>query len=338
MSLAKHAGYVGLFASIIMNTGILKGEYVAHSPIRESHEKYFHASAILKESDLKLVFITCTIEARFFDPVKKGMNDAAEMLGVRCDFMGTAGVNVIEQAEIIRRAIDNGYDGIAVNIIDPEAFDAVIQEAMDKGIPVVGFNVDDHATPNARLSSVNQKLYEAGQSLAEHLLPYISENAQILMTMHDEGVSALEDRLNGIQNILKRKNIKPTVIISGNDSKKGAEVIAKTLKENPGIQIILCTGQADTEAAGMAIEKFFPKNGYWAAGFDLSPKTLQLIKDGYIRCTVDQQPYIQGFYPVVQLTLYLRYGIKPSDVDAGAAIIDRSNVDQVMELSKKNFR
>jgi simple sugar transport system substrate-binding protein len=338
LSLAKHAGYLGLFTFIIFNTGILEREHAAHLPIEESIENHFHTPAILKEPDLKLVFITCAVDAKFFEPVKKGMNDAAKMLGVHCDFLGTQGVNVIEQAEIIRRAIDTGYEGIAVNIIDPEAFDAVIQEAINKGIPVVGFNVDDHATPNLRLSSVNQNLFEAGQSLAEYLLPSIPENAQILMTMHDEGVSALEDRLNGIQNVLRQKNIKPMVIITGNDSKKGLEVIANALKENPGIQIILSTGQADTEAAGRAIEKYYPNKGYWAAGFDLSPKTLQLIKDGYIHCTVDQQPYIQGFYPVVQLTLYLRYGIKPSDIDAGAAIINRSNVDQVMELSKKNFR
>jgi simple sugar transport system substrate-binding protein len=116
------------------------------------------------------------------------------------------------------------------------------------------------------------------------------------------------------------------------------DVLAKALKENPGIRIILGTGQADTEAAGMVIEKFYHDKGYWAAGFDLSPKTLQLIKDEHIRCTVDQQPYIQGFYPVVQLTHYLRYGIIPSDVDAGATIIDKSNVDKVMALAEKKFR
>ncbi len=266
------------------------------------------------------------------------MMDAADMLRVQCDFIGTEGVDVVEQVQIIRQAMDSGYDGIAVNIIDPEAFDEVIQEAVAKGIPVVGFNVDDHATPNARLSSVNQRLYEAGQSLAEFLLPDIPANAQVLITMHDEGVSALEDRRNGIQDVLMQKNIAATVIIPGNDSLKGVEVIAKALKENPKIQIILGTGQADTEAAGMAIEKYFPGRGFWAAGFDLSPKTLQLIKDGHIRCTVDQQPYIQGFYPVVQLTHYLRYGIIPSDVDAGASIIDRSNVDRVMALSQKKIR
>jgi len=323
--LRKGALYIGTVAILILNMSILAANQPEFRLNRES-------------KDLKIAFVTCAKGAKFFEPVIKGMNDAADMLGVQCDFIGTEGVDVVAQVKIVRQAIDSGYDGIAVNIIDPEAFDEVIQEAMAQGIPVVGFNVDDHATPNARLSSVNQQLYEAGQSLAEFMLPDIPENAQVLITMHDEGVSALEDRRDGIQDVLKQKNVVSTVIISGNDSIKGADVIVDALKENPKIRIVFGTGQADTEAAGMAIEKYFLGRGYQAAGFDLSPKTLRLIKEGHIRCTMDQQPYIQGFYPVVQLTHYLRYGIIPSDVDAGATIIEKSNVDQVMALSEKKIR
>jgi len=287
---------------------------------------------------LRLAFVTCAVDAQFFEPVKQGMNDAAEMMDVRCDFLGTEGVDVPAQAEMVRQAVADGYDGIAVNIIDPQAFDGVIQEAVDKGVPVVGFNVDDHATPNARLSSVNQRLYEAGEALARHVLPDIPEGAHLLMTMHDEGVSALEDRLRGEQTVLKTKNVRWTVIITGNDPADGAEVVVRTLRANPDIRIVLGTGQADTEAAGRAIEKSFAGGDYWSAGFDLSPQTLRLIQAGHIRCTVDQQPYIQGFYPVMQLTLYLRYGIVPSDIDAGAAIIDATNVDRVVELTQSNYR
>ncbi len=53
---------------------------------------------------------------------------------------------------------------------------------------------------------------------------------------------------------------------------------------------------------------------------------------------VDQQPYIQGSYPVIQLTLYLRRGIVPSDIDAGAAIVDAANVDQIIELTRRQYR
>ena len=287
---------------------------------------------------LRLAFITCAVDAKFFEPVKKGMNEAARMMGVECDFLGTEEVDVKAQANLVRRAVADGYDGIALNIIDPVAFDQVVREAIREGVPVVAFNVDDHLTPNARLSSVNQRLYEAGQTLAEYVLPHVPDDTHILMTMHDEGVSALEDRLRGEQAILKKKNVRWTVLIAGNDSVKGSEVVARALKEHPDIRIILGTGQADTEAAGRAIKKYFAGKGYWSAGFDLSPETLRLIQQGYIRCTVDQQPYIQGFYPVIQLTHFLRYGIVPSDIDAGAAIINRSNVEQVIELTKQKYR
>ncbi|MFC1635433.1 substrate-binding domain-containing protein [Planctomycetota bacterium] len=289
-------------------------------------------------SSLRLAFITCAEDAKFFEPVKKGMNDAARIMGVECDFLGTKGVDVKAQVELVRLAVANGYDGIALNIIDPRAFDEVVRKAIEEGVPVVAFNVDDHLTPNARLSSVNQKLFEAGEALAGHLLPHIPNNAHILMTMHDEGVSALEDRLRGEQMILMKKNVRWTVLVTGNDPVKGAGVIAKALKEHPDIRIVLGTGQSDTEAAGRAIEKYFPNKDYWSAGFDLSSKTLQLIQKGHIRCTVDQQPYIQGFYPVIQLTQFLRYGIVPSDINAGAAIIDQANVEQVIELTKQKYR
>jgi len=290
------------------------------------------------ENPLRFAFITCAVDAKFFGPVKKGVCDASQMLGVQADFLGTEGVDIPAQMEMVRQAIEDGYDGVALNIIDPEAFDGVVQEAVDQGVPVVAFNVDDHASPNARLSSVNQRLYEAGRSLASALLPEIPADAHVLMTMHDEGVSALEDRLRGLQDVLKDKGIRWTVIVTGNDSARGAERIAEALRTHADIRIVLGTGQADTEAAGLALEKHFAGQGYWSAGFDLSDTTLRLVKAGVIRCTVDQQPYIQGFYPVVQLAFYCRYQIQPSDIDAGAAIIDQDNVDAVIRLTREGYR
>ena len=298
----------------------------------------FMSTVAAQDKKLKLAFITCARDAQFFVPVKKGMNEAAELMGVTCDWIGTEGVDLTAQAQLLKKAVKQGYDGVAFNIIDPEAFDEVIQEAIDAGVPVVGFNVDDHATPNARLSSVNQQLYEAGKRLGQHVSSRIQDGSQILLTKHDEGVSALDDRARGIMDALKDKNIRWQILITGNDAVEGAGVVTESLKTNPEISVVLNTGQADTEATGRALEALGKSGDCWTAGFDLSPKTLQLIQDGYIYCTIDQQPYIQGFYPVVQLTHYLRFGIMPSDMDAGAAIVDRSNVDQVIELVKQEYR
>jgi simple sugar transport system substrate-binding protein len=286
---------------------------------------------------LRFIFITTCVEQDFFIPVKKGMEDAARAMGVDCTFTGTEGVDIPAQAKMVSQAVADGYDGIALNIIDPEKFDTVVREAVAGGVPVVAFNVDDHATPNARLSAVNQRLYEAGRTLGRQASGFIPEGSHILMTLHDEGVSALDDRLRGEQDVLKDRNVTWTVVVTGNDPQKGKQVIADALEKDPRIKTVLCTGQADTEAAGLALEAL-GKDGYAAAGFDLSPNILRLIKAGHIRFTIDQQPYMQGFYPVIQLTLYKRYGLAPSSMDAGAGIIDRTNVDQVIELNKQRYR
>src|ERR1700754_2687256 len=85
---------------------------------------------------LKLVFITCCVDEPFFGPVKKGMHDAAKMMDVDCDFKGTKGVDPIEQAKMVRQAVADGYNGIALNLIDTEAFDSVVANAISKGVPV----------------------------------------------------------------------------------------------------------------------------------------------------------------------------------------------------------
>lgn len=70
-----------------------------------------------EKGELKLAFITCARDGQFFLSVKKGMNDAAVMCGVRCDWLGTEGVDIPAQAEMLRQAVKEGYDGVAFNII-----------------------------------------------------------------------------------------------------------------------------------------------------------------------------------------------------------------------------
>jgi simple sugar transport system substrate-binding protein len=290
------------------------------------------------EQKLRFIFITTCVDEDFFKPVKKGMADAARRMGVEASFIGTPGVDVKAQAEMVRQALRDGYDGIALNIIDPEAFDGVVEEARQRGVPLVAFNVDDYATPNARLSAVCQRYYDAGRTVGRRCAEYIPARSHVLMTQHAAGVSALDDRLRGEQEELAKKGITWTAVVTGNTAAESAEVITRELRKNPQLKFVVCTGQADTEGAGLAIEKHFRQRGVVAAGFDLTPEILRLIRAGIIRFTIDQQPYIQGFYPVVQLTLLKRFGILPASMDAGATVITPEQVDRVQKLTEQEYR
>ena len=56
-------------------------------------------------------------------------------------------------------------------------------------------------------------------------------------------------------------------------------------------------------------------------GFDLVPEVLQQMKAGYIQVQVDQQPYMQGFMPVMEVYLDKNVGLAPSDIDTGQGIV-----------------
>jgi len=68
--------------------------------------------------------------------------------------------------------------------------------------------------------------------------------------------------------------------------------------------------------------------GIHAGGFDLQPKTLQEIQAGNLDFTIDQQPYLQGFIPVLQLFLYKLSGglMQPSNTDTGLLFVTKTNV------------
>ena len=68
-------------------------------------------------------------------------------------------------------------------------------------------------------------------------------------------------------------------------------------------------------------------------GFDLSKPVLDGIKTGKIVAAVDQQPYSQGFYAVMQLVLQSTYSLYPSDMGTGGrGLVDSSNINAVSAL------
>lgn len=74
------------------------------------------------------------------------------------------------------------------------------------------------------------------------------------------------------------------------------------------------------------------------AGFDLSSATVQGIKDGSIAIVLDQQPFLQGYLPVIQLYLTSKFGFAGMDVDTGAALITKANICVLAPLAAESIR
>jgi simple sugar transport system substrate-binding protein len=285
---------------------------------------------------LRFRLITIASDEELFEVVERGMRDAAAALNVDADLVGVPGFDIDELIGLVRSAVQDGVDGIGLNVFHPTALAGVIGEARAAGVPVVAFNIDAAKTGSGNLSYIMQDFFASGMVLGRRAAASVADGEHIIIGMHDDGVGALEERAAGIEAGLASRSLVFTRVVTGRAPARGAEILDEALLRLRA-RAILGTGQPDTEAAGL-VARAGRKHGLYAAGFDLSPGIVDLIAEGHLDCIIDQQPYTQGFYPIVQLTLYRRFGLMPSSLNAGAAIVDRQNVERVRQLSKQSIR
>jgi simple sugar transport system substrate-binding protein len=76
------------------------------------------------------------------------------------------------------------------------------------------------------------------------------------------------------------------------------------------------------------------------ATFDLSPEVLEAIRDGQMLFAIDQQQYLQGYLPIVMLTLLnTNLNTVANDVImTGPGFVTQDTAAQVIELSAAGTR
>ena len=83
-----------------------------------------------------------------------------------------------------------------------------------------------------------------------------------------------------------------------------AGAVEKAYRGQRGLRGLFAVDGPGTLAVGRAIKHLgLRAKGVRAGGYDLLPGDLELVADGTLDFVVDQQPYVQGFAPVLQLFL-----------------------------------
>jgi simple sugar transport system substrate-binding protein len=84
-------------------------------------------------------------------------------------------------------------------------------------------------------------------------------------------------------------------------------------------------------------ESNLPSKGVHGGGFDLLPATVQLIHEGFLDFTIDQQPYVQGFYTVMQAFVFLSSGglVGPADANTGLKFVTKETVEPYLNTSTR---
>jgi simple sugar transport system substrate-binding protein len=76
----------------------------------------------------------------------------------------------------------------------------------------------------------------------------------------------------------------------------------------------------------------------FAIGFDITPDILTAMEKGWINITSDQQPFLQGYLPVLSLCQSWKFGLAPLYVDTGSGFVDPSQVKALNKLAADGVR
>jgi simple sugar transport system substrate-binding protein len=321
---ALSGGAAGIAATILAACG---GSSSSSSSTASAASSGSSAASIFGSSgSYKFTFVNHVTTNPFFTPTQNGAADACKLLGCSYQWTGSQTSNVGEMVNSFNSAVSAGVDGIAIALVDLKAFNAPTQKALAAKIPVVAYNAD--AAGNARLAYIGQDLFVSGQEMGTHIATLVP-SGNVALFIATPGALNIQPRIDGAQATLKKHpGIKTKVVATGAALTQELSTVDSFVSANPSYAGFFAVDGGSTQSVGQAIQKHGLKGKAKGGGYDLTPVTQQTLAAGYMQFTIDQQPYLQGFLPILQLYMYkvsqTLTGI--ADVNTGLKFLDATTV------------
>ncbi|HXT93281.1 MAG TPA: substrate-binding domain-containing protein [Trebonia sp.] len=299
------------------------------------------AGSFPKTPAWKFWFVNHADTNEFFTPTKYGYSDAAALLGLPTpNWGGDPNSNQANMINYMKSAISAKADGIALAAISDTAFTGVVSQSMDAGIPVVSYNADGiykNGVPSIgtnRLAYIGQALYISGQVMGEQIKTLVPGGGHIAIFIATPGTGNIQPRFDGAKAVLGSSyqvdEIATTTVDGTELSTEKAYLLGhkSTLK---GAFAVDSGSTANLAAAVAGAGVSIP-----SGGFDTDPRTLSGLQSGKVNFTIFQDPYLQGFLPVLYMYLYNLSGgqLAPPDTDTGLTVLNKGNVGQFTKNSR----
>lgn len=289
--------------------------------------------------DIRIVVVTHgQASDPFWSVVVNGVEQAEADLGITVEYNAPESFDMVEMSQLIDTAVASEPDGIVISNPDPSGLGDAIQGALDAGIPVLSINSgSDVFAELGLLTHIGQTEFEAGEGAGQRMAEGGVTNT--LCINQEVGNAALDLRCEGFASGLG--GIPSEMIVVELADPTGAQAaIEAALSENPDVDGILTLGPTGADPALAALEAS-GRDDVQIATFDLSENVLTAIDEGRMLFAIDQQQYLQGYLPIVFLSLNRDYLLVPGGglpVLTGPGFVEKATAAKVLSLSKRGIR
>ena len=267
----------------------------------------------------------------WWNTIKNAIREAGEHVGATVEYRNPPSGDLADMARIIEQATASNPDGIITTIADYDVLRGPITKAIKKGIPVITINSGTHEQSRnlGALMHVGQPEYDAGYGAG--LKAKEAGVTKFLCVNHFFTNPVSVERCQGFADAMG-VDLGNQMIDSGIDPAGIQSKVEAYMRANPETNGILTLGPTSAHPTLRALKKI-DRDVYFAT-FDLSGEIAKGIKDGVIAFGIDQQPYLQGYVPVVVLALYNRYGVLPgNNINSGPGFVTKDSVGLVEKLA-----
>jgi simple sugar transport system substrate-binding protein len=294
----------------------------------------FHAAA---DENIKLAVVTHGQSSdAYWGVVKKGVDDAAKLMGVDVSYQAPQTTDMVAMSRMIDAAVTQKVQGLVVSIPDATALEKSVKAAVDAGIPVIVIDSGEDQVEKLGLKLYvgTTSYYEQGMRAAKQLMA--GGVTKGVCANHEAGNLVNESACDGFLKVMGANGDRVEVSLDPTDT---AGRIKAYLSAHPDVNGILALGAPSAANIVAALRDAGTLSKYKIGNFDVSGDTLTALSKGEVLFSFDSQQYLMGYLPIVMLTLNAKYGVLPiSNIYTGPNAVMTADVDKIMALSKKGIR
>lgn len=291
---------------------------------------------VTQKRDLTIAMVTHGDGGSFWAVAKKGAEDGAKDMGVTLKY-SESNNDPEEQAQLIEAAVTEKVDGLAVSVPNADAIKDALAKATEAGIPVITLN--SGAADFADLGGsthVGQTEAIAGEGAGQKLAAAGAK--KMLCIIHEQSNVGLNERCDGAKKGFGSGEVENLQVAGTADVSTTLTEIQSKLESDDSVDAVLALNPDIAVAARDAAQGANSKA--MVATFDLSGDVVKAIKAGEILFAVDQQQYLQGYLPIVLLTLNAENlnTIANPILQTGPGFVTQETAERVIELSEAGTR
>ncbi|GAC1668105.1 MAG: sugar-binding protein [Candidatus Acidiferrum sp.] len=295
------------------------------------------------EDNERYVFVATNINLAYWKEAQAGFLDAAQVLGVKGEFIGPANYNPGAEATAFLDALGQHPAGICLSAARPEIFRDYIDKAIAEGIPVI--SVDADVPGSKRVLYIGTDNFKAGRESLKQMANLVKGRGNIAVIMIP-GQPNLDDRLAGVADALKNyPAIKLTKILDDKgDTQSAFDQIRDLINNKEKLDGVICLEATGGSGAAGALHRYEMEGKLPIVAFDGDPETLDWIDRGAITVTITQKPYVMSYYGLKFLDDLHHNAVHqfkdwrtalaapmPTFVDTGTVVVDKNNLKAYRE-------